>query len=202
MIRITMTPSTKAALVLLLAAAAATACSDRGVASEASGDPSAPFFGPAKKAAPRVEQATPVPAELPPVAPIAAIPVPAFPAAATLTDDAARRRDAWTSSRFRCRAISTTRLRTCRMEPAENGFSITFPIADLTCDEVVFDAVGDPAELRSCRSTWIRVPKTIALARSRGGDVWSGSHSGWRWPNDGEAYCCPGVWLEAPASLR
>jgi len=32
--------------------------------------------------------------------------------------------------------------------------------------------------------------------------TWSGSHSGWRWPNDGEAYCCPGVWLEAPSALR
>jgi len=191
MIQITMTPSIKAAL-LLLCAAVAVACADAGDAQDLNGDPSAPFFGPATRPA---ERAGPVPLVSP--APQLVETIVAGP-----TDDAARRRDAWTSSRFRCRAISTTRLRTCRMERAENGFSITFPIADLTCDEVVFAANGDPAELRGCASKWLRVPKTIALARSRGGDVWSGSHSGWRWPGDGEKYCCPGVWLEAPAALR
>jgi len=201
MIQSTMTPSTKAALVLLLAAAAATACSDHGATPDTSAVPAAPFFGPATRSAERDGPAPLVPPR--PVAPIAAIPAaPAFTNVDPLADDAARRRDAWTSSRFRCRAISTTKLRTCRMQPSAAGWSITFPIADLTCDEVVFDDAGDPAELRGCASKWLRVPKTISLKRSRDGQVWSGSHSGWRWPGDGEKYCCPGVWLEAPSALR
>jgi hypothetical protein len=197
-----MKPRSSSALVLLFAALAAAACGDQGAGNQASSDPgapflgpAAPFFGPAAKAAPRVEPAPLMPppiAELPPIAPIAAIP----------SDDASRRRDMWTSSKLRCRAISTTKLRTCRMQPSAAGWSITFPIADLTCDEIVFDAAGDPAELRGCASKWLRVPKAISLKRSRDGVTWSGSHSGWRWPNDGEAYCCPGVWLEAPSALR
>jgi len=183
---------------LLLLTALSTACADRGAEPEASGDPAAPFFGPATRHDGRAELAPPGPPQ-----PIAAIPpLPALPEAAPLTDDAARRREIWASSRFRCRAISTTRLRTCRFERTPTGLSITFPIADLTCDEVLFDEAGDPWELRGCRSTWLRVPKTAELKRSRAGDVWSGSHSGWRWPSDGEAYCCPGLWIEAPAALR
>jgi hypothetical protein len=154
----------------------------------------APFYGPAPRAPERLDVA-PAPAPL-----VAPAPPPA-PAPA-LADPAALRRDAWTTSRFRCRAISTTRLRTCRFERTETGWSITFPVADLTCGEVVFDAAGDPSELRSCSSKWLRVPATAALRRSRAGDVWSGSHAGWRWPSDGETYCCPGLWIEAPEALR
>ena len=158
------------------------------------GDAAAPFFGPSTRSR---EQTAPSPtaAKDPPSPRAIALPEP-------IADDAARRREIWTSSRFRCRAISTTRLRSCRFERTETGWSIAFPVADLTCEEVVFDAKGDPSELRECRSTWLRVPKSAALARGRRGDVWSGSHAGWRWPKDGETYCCPGLWIEAPAALR
>jgi hypothetical protein len=77
--------------------------------------------------------------------------------------------------------------------------SITFPVADLTCRRVVFDEGGDPSRLEECRAAWLRVPATIEL--SRDGETWSGSRSGWRW-RDGEPYCCPGVWITAPPSLR
>jgi hypothetical protein len=187
--------------MLLAICAAAVSCRDR-AAPDASADPAAPFFGPAEKAPMRAAPLAQIPVDLPPVAPIVAIPAPALPDVAPPSDDASRRRELWTSSKLRCRAISTTRLRSCRMQPSAAGWSITFPVADLTCGEVVFDGAGDPAELRGCASKWLRVPKTIALKRSRDGQVWSGSHSGWRWPGDGEAYCCPGVWLEAPAALR
>jgi hypothetical protein len=156
-----------------------------------SSDPAAPFYGPAERSATPAPFAAPIPTPAPP--PVTAPPVP---------DEAARRRGIWTSGGFRCRAISTTRLRPCHFEPTATGWSITFPIADLTCDEVVFDAAGDPAELRSCRSAWLSVPQTVALRRDRTGAVWSGSHAGWRWPGDGESYCCPGVWIEAPGALR
>jgi hypothetical protein len=180
---------------LLVLAALSAACAQREPA-DAQRDPAAPFFGPAERAV--------VPAQPPPrpVDPVAAIAAPPPPLAPPISDDAARRREAWTSSRFRCRAISTTRLRTCRFDRTPTGVSITFPIADLTCAEVVFDSAGDPAELRGCSSTWLRVPATASLKRSRTGDVWSGGHAGWRWPGDGERYCCPGLWIEAPASLR
>jgi len=179
---------------LLLLGALAAACAQRDPADGAPGDPAAPFFGPAERAR--------VPAPPPPAAPIAAIPAPAPPEAAPPIAAAERRRDLWTAGALRCRAISTTRLRTCRFAPSPAGWSITFPVADLTCSEVVFDSAGDPSELRGCASKWLRVPKAISLKRSRDGRVWSGGHSGWRWPEDGAPYCCPGVWLEAPASLR
>ncbi|MCK9461532.1 MAG: hypothetical protein M0R80_18025 [Proteobacteria bacterium] len=193
---------TRLSLILALAfCVAAAACSDRGAVADTSADPAAPFFGPAAKAAVLAERVPLVPPRPPQeIAPLPGLP--AFPEVAPLTDDAARRREIWASSRFRCRAISTTKLRTCKLAPSPAGWSITFPIADLTCDEVVFDAAGDPAELRGCRSTWLRVPKTISLKRSRDGLVWSGSHAGWRWPGDGTSYCCPGVWIEAPSALR
>jgi hypothetical protein len=178
----------KPAVLLLLLAICAAACADRDAGRDASDDPAAPFYGPAMRFA---RSADPAPTFAPrPVETSAAFP------------EQPRSREIWASSRFRCRAISTTRLRTCRLEQTPTGLSITFPIADLTCDEVVFDEAGDPSELRGCRSTWLRVPANAALKRSRAGDVWSGSHSGWRWPSDGEKYCCPGLWLEAPAALR
>jgi hypothetical protein len=157
----------------------------------AANDTDAPFFGPSTHAPEKAETAS-----------LQAIPKAATSGPAQIPDEAAARHGIWTESRFRCRAISTTRLRTCRFEQTAMGWSITFPIADLTCDDVVFDAAGDPSELRSCRSKWLRVPSTAALKRDRTGDMWSGSHAGWRWPNDGETYCCPGVWIEAPAALR
>lgn len=112
---------------------------------------------------------------------------------------AAERRSRWISEPFRCRAISTTRLRSCRFVEGGGEVAITFPVADLRCDRVVFDEHGDPARLESCRSTWIRVPETIELARS--GDTWSGSHSGWTWVSDRERYCCPGVWITASPAI-
>lgn len=177
---------------LLLLAALFAACADRGADREWSSDPAAPFLGPAHK----LEERSFPPPLVPP-----APPQPLETIAAP-DDDAARRREIWASSRFRCRAISTTKLRTCKLAPSPAGWSITFPIADLTCDEVVFDAAGDPAELRGCRSTWLRVPASATLRKGAEGDVWSGGHSGWRWPKDGERYCCPGLWIEAPAALR
>jgi len=177
---------------LLLLAALFAACAERDAVGEGSADPAAPFLGPAHKLE---ERSFPPPLVPPaPPQPVEAIAAP--------DDEAARRLEIWASSRFRCRAISTTRLRGCRFERSDKGFSITFPIADLTCDEVVFDGAGDPAELRGCRSAWLRVPASATLRKSAKGDVWSGSHKGWRWPNDGERYCCPGVWIEAPAALR
>jgi hypothetical protein len=178
----------KSAILLLLLALAAAACADRDAGRDTSGDPAAPFYGPSR---PFERSAEPAPTFAPrPVEAIAAFP------------EQARRREIWASSRFRCRAISTTRLRTCRFERTPTGLSIKFPIADLTCDEVVFDEAGDPSELRGCRSTWLRVPPNALLKRNRAGDVWSGSQAGWRWPSDGEKYCCPGLWIEAPAALR
>jgi hypothetical protein len=120
--------------------------------------------------------------------------------AAPAAGPAGKRRAAWLEGPFRCRAISTTRLRTCRFALGDGATAITFPVADLTCRETIFDGNGDPQELRGCASRWIRVPSIIRLKRGAH-DLWSGSHSGWRW-GDGEAYCCPGVWIEAPAALR
>jgi hypothetical protein len=181
-----MTPTRLTALCFFAFCTAA--CADREAEPDTGGDPAAPFFG----------QATPDARPIPPLLP----PRPVEASAAFPDDDAARRREIWATSRFRCRAISTTRLRTCRFVATPTGLSITFPVADITCDEVVFDAAGDPAQLRGCRGKWLRVPSTVSLQRSRAGDVWSGSHSGWRWPGDGETYCCPGLWIEAPPSLR
>ena len=195
--------SVKQASLLLLAALFA-ACAERDAVGEGSADPAAPFLGPAQKLEERFDPPPLVPPA--PPQPVEAIAAPAappgFPETAASDGEAARRLEIWASSRFRCRAISTTKLRTCKLAPSPAGWSITFPIADLTCDEVVFDGAGDPAQLRGCRSAWLRVPASIALKRSAEGDVWSGGHSGWRWPNDGERYCCPGVWIEAPAALR
>lgn len=118
-------------------------------------------------------------------------------------DPAAARRAAWLADGFRCRAISTTRFRRCRFVADESGedVSITFPVADVRCERVLFDASGDPARLEQCRSSWLRVPATIELAPSGDGTVWSGARSGWRW-TDGDPYCCPGVWIAAPESVR
>ena len=64
------------------------------------------------------------------------------------------------------------------------------------------DENGDPARLLDCKSAWLSVPRNNKLTKMKKQDVWTGSHSGWRWPRDREKYCCPGVWLQAPKVLR
>jgi hypothetical protein len=116
-------------------------------------------------------------------------------------DGSARRRAAWLAEPFRCKAISTTKLRGCRFEAHAGGHRLKFQVADVVCEDVEFDAAGDPARLVGCRAGWLVMPRDVDLTRARGQEVWSGSHGGWRW-HDGERYCCPGLWLEAPKSLR
>jgi hypothetical protein len=184
--------------ILVVALLPAAGCTSPAPSQVAPGDGGCPFYGPAT----RIDGIPPGPK--PPFVqePPAVIEEvvrrvddrPAGPSAADV------RRSAWLENPFRCRAISTTRLRTCRFERKDGAISITFPVADLTCREVIFDGDGDPQELRRCASRWIKVPSVIRLRRGAN-DLWSGSHSGWRW-GDGEAYCCPGAWIEAPAALR
>lgn len=143
----------------------------------------------------------------PPMMPLGAEPVapsdvPMPEAVDAVTEPTSQRElriEVWRSSPFLCRAISTTRLRPCRFEGEGDEVAITFPVADLTCRRVVWDASGDPARLEECRSRWLRVPAAIDLVRRD--DTWSGSHAGWRW-RDGETYCCPGAWISAPDALR
>jgi hypothetical protein len=78
--------------------------------------------------------------------------------------------------------------------------TIAFPASDITC-AVEFDENGDPAKLVECRGKWLKVPETATLKRSKKRPVWSGSRKGWTWREDGQEYCCPGVWLEAPKAL-
>ena len=114
---------------------------------------------------------------------------------------AAERKQTWLDSEFRCRAISTMKLRTCRFEQKEEKVTITFPNADITC-AVEFDEHGDPSRLTGCRSSWLKIPATAKLRKSKKRPVWSGSHKGWTWRDSGEAYCCPGMWITAPKALR
>ncbi len=112
------------------------------------------------------------------------------------------RKAAWLGETFRCRAISTTRFRKCRFEETGDGIRIRFKKADIACDEVVFDENGDPKTLNKCRSNWLRIPSKNPLRTDSARKVWSGSKKGWRWKSDRQPYCCPGIWLEAPPSLR
>jgi hypothetical protein len=92
-------------------------------------------------------------------------------------------------------------MRTCRIEQKEGRPTLAFPMAEITC-VVEFGEDGNPARLVECQSGWLVVPKTNALRRAKKQPIWTGSRSGWRWKEDGQEYCCPGMWLEAPKSLR
>lgn len=159
----------------------------------------APFVGP-WEGVPSSPARLPEPPSLPPVVEEQA-PPPGLPPEPGVDDEFSRRRAAWLGEPFRCKAISTTKLRGCRFEAHEGGHRLRFPVADAVCEDVEFDAAGDPARLVGCKGGWLVMPREAELARARGQDVWSGSHRGWRW-RDGERYCCPGLWLEAPKSLR
>jgi hypothetical protein len=167
----------------------------------------APFKGPSEPVGTAPPSQSSLAAEPPPTAPQSptspaqiAAPLEALPA--TATDQAERRRQAWLTEGFRCKAISTTRLRRCRFEQSDTGYRLRFPVADVVCQDVSFDERGDPALLTDCTGAWLRVPARNELRPDAAREVWSGSHSGWRWKSDRERYCCPGLWLEAPAALR
>ncbi|MCP4600917.1 MAG: hypothetical protein GY847_10375 [Proteobacteria bacterium] len=113
-----------------------------------------------------------------------------------------RRKKVWLEETFRCRAISTTRLRKCRFEKTESGNRLRFKKADITCKDAVFDENGDPIMLTGCRSNWLKIPAKNKLKSDRAKKLWSGSFKGWKWKSDKEKYCCPGIWLEAPAALQ
>lgn len=141
-----------------------------------------------------------------PMAPeVEAPPEPAVEARPTIRIEPAEvGRQRWLERDFRCRAISTMRYRTCRFESADDGrVRLRFPHADITCDDVVFDAEGDPSALNDCHGRWLRVPRDNPLTRvddPRSADTrraWAGSTHGWRW-GDGETYCCPGMWILEP----
>ena len=74
-------------------------------------------------------------------------------------------------------------------------------MADITCQDVRFDENGDPAELIECKGAWIRVPQNNPLTRKSNERIWYGSGSRWFWKSDGERYCCPGMWLQAPEGV-
>ncbi len=129
-------------------------------------------------------------------------PLPATPQGLAGVSNHGGRRDIWLSEPFRCRAISTVRLRKCRFEETDNGHQLRFNKKDVICDDVVFDESGDPSELRGCHSSWLRVPSNNKLRPDNARRIWSGSHRGWSWKGSGGGrYCCPGLWLEAPKSL-
>lgn len=161
----------------------------------------APFLGPSSKV---VSDLTPIPPPLPPlrapgiVSPLSAIPV--HPQAGYLEDEAIRRRDAWLNEPFRCKAISTTKLRRCKFERLDGGHRLKFQVSDVVCEDVEFDASGNPSRLIGCVGAWLRVPRNNTLKKAKRQDVWSGSHRGWKW-KDGSVYCCPGLWLEPPKSI-
>ncbi len=131
-------------------------------------------------------------AKSPPVKPAADAPAPA-------EDRAAVNRDAWLTGTFRCRAISTVKFRKCRFKKADSGYSLKFQ-NDIRCKDVEFDEKGHPAKLLGCRSNWLKIPRNNKLKKLKRQNIWVGSRSGWSWEN-GEKYCCPGIWLEAPAEL-
>ncbi len=109
-------------------------------------------------------------------------------------------RQRWLDQPFRCRAISTTRYRRCRMELREDGrVRLRFPLNSVTCDDVVFDAEGNPAELNACHSSWLRLPLDNPLTPVPGPrPAWAASTRRWSWRSDGDVYCCPGMWIMAP----
>jgi hypothetical protein len=148
--------------------------------------------------------APPPPGEPPalPAPPVAEIAAPDPAVGPAVGGEAEQRRAIWLGESFRCKAISTTRLRRCRFEATADGYRLEFPVADVTCENVIFDERGDPEKLTGCRGAWLRVPATNGLRPNREREVWSGSHSGWRWKGDRQPYCCPGLWLEVPDSLK
>lgn len=215
----TIAPSRTARNALVLCALAWIAgCADRSrddgpqpfLLPEGAAQEAAPFRGPALSpadlaaergapGAPAGQVMDPLPSPpLPLAPPVAEIAAPSATPARAAAD---RRREAWLGSWFRCKAISTTRLRRCKFEATADGHTLRFQMSDVVCDDVVFDENGDPSRLTGCRGAWLRVPATARLRPDRAHRVWSGSHSGWRWGSDGQKYCCPGIWLEAPASL-
>lgn len=109
-------------------------------------------------------------------------------------------RQRWLDNPFRCRAISTTRYRQCRLEVREDGrIRLRFPLNSVTCDDVVFDAEGNPSALNDCHSGWLRLPVNNELNRIEGSsEAWAAALRGWSWRSDGEVYCCPGMWIMAP----
>lgn len=121
--------------------------------------------------------------------------------AADAPKDPAARKKVWLESEFRCRAISTTKMRKCRLETKDEKVTLAFSKADITCT-VEFDDGGDPARLVDCAGKWLKVPKTNALKRAKRRPIWSGSKKDWTWKSDGETYCCPGMWIEAPKPLQ
>jgi hypothetical protein len=178
-----------------------------GVAAEA------PFHGPAERIADPLPATEPSATEIgaqPGTAPLPAMPS-TMPAEIAVSNDpltypastaADHRRQTWLTSSLRCKAISTTRLRRCRFEQTPDGYSIKFPLSDVTCNDVEFDENGDPQLLTGCRGAWLLVPKNNRLRPNRARTVWSGSHSGWRWRGDRQKYCCPGLWIEAPTEIQ
>jgi hypothetical protein len=163
----------------------------------------APFLGPSSRVVP---DPTPIPLPPPPSIPSKGIepPLPAIPVHPQqpdyLDDEASRRRDAWLNERFRCRAISTTKLRGCKFERLDGGYGLKFQVSDVVCEDVEFDASGNPSRLIGCAGAWLRVPRNNTLKKAKRQDVWSGSHRGWKW-KDGSKYCCPGMWLVPPKSI-
>jgi hypothetical protein len=164
----------------------------------------APFRGPAEKLSPPpIAQEPPLEEVAGPAEIAVSGPGPqTLPYAPTATTEADRRREIWLRNNFRCKAISSTRLRRCRFEQTDAGFRLRFPMSDVVCQDVAFDEHGDPERLTGCKGAWLVVPKSNRLRPNRAGKVWSGSHSGWRWKGDRQRYCCPGMWLEAPATLQ
>ena len=145
------------------------------------------------------ENLSPVGAPLLPATPE---PVPVRPSdevPPSVDDAAGANKTAWLTSSFRCRAISTVRFRKCRFKKTDTGYSLKFQ-NDVRCKDVEFDENGHPAKLLGCRSNWLKIPKNNKLKKQKNQNIWAGSYSGWRW-KDGDAYCCPGMWLEAPAAL-
>lgn len=178
-----------------LAYACDPAQSGRGITGEA------PFLGPS------FQMVDETPGERPP----AAVPLPTVavspppdvieaPPIDRILEEADRRREEWLNEPFRCKAISTTKLRRCRFEAHDGGHRLKFQVSDVVCQDVEFDEEGNPSRLLDCAGAWLRVPRDNTLQKARGQDTWSGSHRGWKW-RDGSKYCCPGLWLEAPDSL-
>ncbi len=189
--------------LVLFALTMALALFDPGCSPMADENPTggAPFIGPSFQKVPR---ATPPLPQAPPFVPPAVTsppPTPSVPALGSLLDDAAvRRREAWLTQPFKCKAISTTKLRRCKFEAHDGGHRIKFQVSDVVCDDVEFDASGNPSRLVGCVGAWLRVPRGNKLKKAGGQDIWSGSHRGWKW-KDGSKYCCPGLWLEPPNSI-
>lgn len=188
----------RAAIVLagLFGALCLTGCDSAPAAPADTGG--APFLGPSSRVAPDLIPTTPVPSPVfEPLLPV----IPAHPQQPDyFEDEASRRRDAWLNETFRCKAISTTKLRRCKFERHDGGYRLKFQVSDVVCEGVEFDASGNPSRLIDCVGAWLRVPRNNTLKKAKRQDVWSGSHRGWKW-KDGSKYCCPGLWLQPPKSL-